>query len=196
MTEPVAYWCIPQIDGEEICVSFDPSKSLNFENIPLYTSEQLQPRVKMTQAEFDEFKRLFEYVDYASIATATIANVKDDFNKLEERICSGNVDERIKKQNEFNVLWANYNPDKPEETIEIVPDMKWFVRSKEQYQPDMDQGISESGYLYLTQGNIYSIEYYETTSFKDDATQFDTKEEAEKWKNPLTEAVQLPVEDE
>lgn len=80
-----------------------------------------------------------------------------------------------------------------EETIEIVPDKKWFVRSKKQYHPDMDQGISESGYLYLTQGNIYSIEYYETTTFKDDAQQFDTKEEAEKWTNPLTEAVQLPV---
>ncbi|MFZ2381066.1 hypothetical protein, partial [Leuconostoc falkenbergense] len=168
----------------------------NDEYTPVYTAEQLRPRVKMTQAEFDEFKRLFEYVDYASIATATIANVGDDFNKLEVMICSGNVDERIKKQNEFNVLWANYDPEHPEETIEIVPDMKWFVRSKEKYQPDIDQGIAESGYLYLTQGNIYSIEYYETTTFKDDAQQNDTKEEAEKWTNPLTEAVQLPVEGE
>ncbi|WP_010001116.1 hypothetical protein [Leuconostoc lactis] len=78
----------------------------------------------------------------------------------------------------------------------MTDDVKWFVRSKEQYQPDMGQGISESGYLYLTQGNIYSIEYYETTPFKDDAQQFDTKEEAEKWVNPLTEAVQLPVDGE
>ncbi|MCT3059057.1 hypothetical protein EFN72_07255 [Leuconostoc citreum] len=81
-------------------------------------------------------------------------------------------------------------------TAEQLHPMKWFVRSKQQYQPDMDQGISESGYLYLTQGNIYSIEYYETTSFKDDAQQFETKEEAELWLNPLTEAVQLPVEGE
>lgn len=194
MTKPVAYWHIPQLGNDEPFVSFEPSASHIFESIPLYTVEQLHPRVKMTQAEFDEFKNLFEVVDYASIALATIQHVKDDFNKLGLKVYSGTVNERIKKENEFNVLWANYDADHPEETIEIVPDMKWFVRSKEQYQPDMDQGISESGYLYLTQGNIYSIEYYETTSFKDDAQQFDTKEEAEKWTNPLTEAVQLPVE--
>lgn len=196
MSEPVAYWHIPQIENEEIFVSFNPSKTSNFEDIPLYTLEQLQPRVKMTQAEFDEFKRLFEYVDYASIATATIANVGDDFNKLEVMICSGNVDERIKRQNEFNVLWANYNPDNPEETIEIVPDMKWFVRSKEKYEADIVQGLPESGYLYLTDGGSYSVEYCEMTTFKDDATKFDTKEEAELWTNPLTEAVQLPEEGE
>ncbi len=119
---------------------------------PLYTDEQLHPRVKMTQAEFDELEMW-------------LTNAQFDYSELKK-------------------------------TIEIVTDMKWFVRSKKQYQPDMDQGISESGYLYLTQGNIYSIEYYETTTFKDDAQQFDTKEEAEKWTNPLTEAVQLPVEGE
>lgn len=74
--------------------------------------------------------------------------------------------------------------------------MKWFVRSKEKYQPDMDQGISESGYLYLTQGDIYSVEYHEMTSFKDDATQFDTEDEAKLWTTPDTESVQLPVEGE
>ncbi|KDA51372.1 hypothetical protein L963_1477 [Leuconostoc mesenteroides subsp. cremoris T26] len=81
------------------------------------------------------------------------------------------------------------------EPVEQLHPMKWFVRSKQQYQPDMDFGISESGYLYLTQGNIYSIEYYEMAPFKDEAQQFDTKDQAEKWTNPLTEAVQLPVED-
>lgn len=70
------------------------------------------------------------------------------------------------------------------------------MRSKEEYQPDMDQGISESGYLYLTQGDIYSVEYHEMTSFKDDATQFDTEDEAKLWTTPDTEAVQLPVEGE
>lgn len=64
----------------------------------LYTKDQLHPRVKMTQAEFDEFKRLFEYVDYASIALATIQHVKDEFNKLGERVYSGTVNERIKKK--------------------------------------------------------------------------------------------------
>lgn len=96
---------------------------------------------------------------------------------------------------EISLINAQFDYSELKKTIEIVPDMKWFVRSKEKYHPDMDQGISESGYLYLTQGNIYSIEYYETTTFKDEAQQFDTKEEAEKLTNPLTEAVQLPVEE-
>lgn len=195
MTEPVAY-LNKYLDNSTNITRYKPENQRLLSSTPLYTAEDLHPRVKMTQAEFDEFKRLFECVDYASIATATIANVGDDFNKLEVRICSGNVDERIKKQNEFNVLWANYNPDKPEETIEIVPDMKWFVRSKEKYQPDMDQGISESGYLYLTQGDIYSVEYHEMTTFKDEATQFNTEDEAKLWTTPDTEAVQLPVEGE
>jgi len=79
-------------------------------------------------------------------------------------------------------------------TIEIVPTKKWFVRSKEKYQPDMDQGISESGYLYLMQGNFYKVDYHLPTPFKDYAQQFDTKEDAEKWTNPITEAVLLPID--
>ena len=180
MTEPVAYVQIK--DGKAYSVLRKGTP--NDEYTPVYTAEQLRPRVKMTHAEFDEFKRLFEYVDYASMATATIANVRDDFNKLEVMICSGNVDERIKKQNEFNVLWANYNPDNPEETIEIVPDMKWFVRSK--------TSDEKYGYWYLRKTEHYFFHEY----IKELSTQFDTKEEAELWKNPLTEAIKLPVEGE
>lgn len=191
MTEPVAYWCIPQIDGEEICVSFDPSKSLNFENIPLYTSEQLQPRVKMTQVEFDEFKKLKSLNPTEDLIAILKIVSRFKYTNLQSRlVCS------IENQTEFATLWLRGMHERLEELIEIVPDMKWFVRSKEKYQPDMDQGIAESGYLYLTQGDIYSIEYYETTTFKDEAQQFETQAEAERWTNPLTEAVQLPVEDE
>ena len=190
MTEPVAY-----------LVSQEPLSSVRWlsdvkpigvddkQITPLYTAEQLHPRVKMTHAEFDEFKRLFEYVDYASMATATIANVGDDFNKLEVMICSGNVDERIKKQNEFNVLWANYNPDNPEETIEIAPDMKWFVRSKE-FDDGVYKVLEDIRLDYYEYGNVENDE--ETAEY---GHRFDTKEEAELWTNPLTEAVQLPVED-
>ncbi|QHJ80803.1 MAG: hypothetical protein [Bacteriophage sp.] len=152
MTEPVAYLYTTDKNKKEIYLEFGISDNKNFNSIPLYTKEQLHPRVKMTQAEFNELE-------------TSLINAQFDYSELKK-------------------------------TIEIIPDMKWFVRSKEQYQPDMDQGISESGYLYLTQGDIYSIEYYETTPFKDDSQQFDTKEEAEKWTNPLTEAVQLAVEDE
>lgn len=97
---------------------------------------------------------------------------------------------------EKSLINAQFDYSELKKTIEIVPNMKWFVRSKEQYQPDMDQGISESGYLYLTQGDIYSVEYHEMTTFKDEATQFNTEDEAKLWTTPDTEAVQLPVEGE
>lgn len=183
MTEPVAYmW---KTAGGNVLGFQEYKENTPYPGYttPLYTSEQLHPRVKMTQAEFETFK-----------------NIKQKNNLLSDALNStaffGNEKQQSEQQIEFANLFINLDLDNPEETIEIVPNMKWFVRSKEQYKPDMDQGISESGYLYLTQGNIYSIEYYETTSFKDDAQQFDTKEEAEQWTNPLTEAVQLPVEEE
>ncbi|QAT27251.1 hypothetical protein EQZ98_03530 [Leuconostoc mesenteroides] len=162
--------------------------------IPLYTAEQLHPRVKMTQAEFDEFHDLFEkdFDLYSAITEIADTNLRIT---LYDRLFTGTQKDKD-RQNEFAILWANYNPLEPEETIEIVQNMKWFVRSKEQYEPDMDQGISESGYLYLTQGDIYSIEYHEMTTFKDEATQFNTEDEAKTWTTPLTEAVQLAVEDE
>ncbi|KMY76914.1 hypothetical protein WZ79_10050 [Leuconostoc mesenteroides subsp. mesenteroides] len=94
------------------------------------------------------------------------------------------VNAQVKQQNEFAELWADFNPDKPEETIEIVPDMKWFVRSKEK------SNGNEFWYLKKTE-HFFFHEY-----IKEISTQFDTKEEAEKWTNPLTEAVQLPVEGE
>ena len=157
---------------------------------PLYTAEQLHPRVKMTQAEFDEFKILKSLNPTADLIAILKTVSKFKYKNFQSRFVCGSIE----NQTEFATLWLRCRYERLEELIEIVPDMKWFVRSKEQYQPDMDQGISESGYLYLTQGNIYSIEYYETTTFKDEAQQFDTKEEAELWTNPLTESVQLPVE--
>lgn len=186
MTEPVAYGVIADgiLVGIRFLRKYDPDK--DYDLTPLYTAEQLQPRVKMTQKQYD---RLMWEKSHTSLLACI-----DYFFEHDDNYKFGLSSENFRgdlTQEDIAQAWLN-----PEETIEIVPDMKWFVRSKEQYQPDMDQGISESGYLYLTQGNIYSIEYYETTSFKDDAQQFDTKEEAEKWTNPLTEAVQLPVEDE
>ena len=41
MTEPVAYWHIPKFENYEPFVSFDHSDGHYFEDIPLYTAEQL-----------------------------------------------------------------------------------------------------------------------------------------------------------
>lgn len=206
MTEPVAYmWKTKQGTIVGLKPNDDNHSQVVFGRIPLYTKEQLHPRVKMTQAEFDEWKELYYRLNEFSFNVhrmldeilGSIGVERGIYTKLAKRVYQDDDFMAIsKKQSELINLFINYSPDNPEETIEIVPDMKWFVRSKEQYQPDMDQGISESGYLYLTQGNIYSIEYYDMTTFKDEAKQFNTKAEAEKWTNPLTEAVQLPVEDE
>ena len=69
-------------------------------------------------------------------------------------------------------------------TAEQLHSMKWFVRSKER--------DDEGDYLFLSGYNLDDLDYF---GF-DYARAFDTKEEAEQWTNPLTEAVQLPVEGE
>ena len=152
--------------------------------LPLYTKEQLHPRVKMTKQQYDRL--MWEKTHTNLLACMDYFFEHDDNYKF--GLSSENLRGDL-TQEDIARAWLN-----PEETIEIVPGMKWFVRSKEKYEADIVQGLPESGYLYLTDGGSYSIEYCEMTTFKDDATQFDTKEEAEKWVNPLTEAVQLPVE--
>ncbi|MCT3048617.1 hypothetical protein [Leuconostoc mesenteroides] len=111
---------------------------------PLYTDEQLHPRVKMTRAEFDELE-------------ISLINAQFDYSELKK-------------------------------TIEIVPDMKWFVRSL----------VADEGYYsYLFKHSNRPIADYEPSKQpRKEYMIFDTKEEAEKWTNPLTEAVQLPVEGE
>lgn len=69
--------------------------------------------------------------------------------------------------------------------IGIVPNKKWFVRSKNK---------NGNKYLYLKKLDGSTTPWF--TIFENIAQQFDTKEEAEKWTEPLTEAVQLPVEGE
>ncbi|WP_273722787.1 hypothetical protein [Leuconostoc mesenteroides] len=139
MTEPVAYLQL-DIHGKEMV---HIEKDMNgYETKPLYTAEQLHPRVKMTQAEFDELEMW-------------LINAQFDYSELKK-------------------------------TIEIVPDVKWFVRSK--------RASSFGNYIYLKK--IESDDKVTAFNLKSVAEQFDTKEEAEKWTNPLTEAVQLPVEGE
>jgi len=187
MTEPVAYWHIPQIENEEIFVSFNPSKTSNFEDIPLYTAEDLHPRVKMTLAEFYEWKELYEDRHATTIYDFIIyvLNRSDSYPDMTNKLMCGSGAVKAKSQAKIADLIVNYNPDNPEETIEIVPNMKWFVV--------VTNPIVHAGWTYLSVDGIKRISY---DAPKSEAKKFDTKEKAEEWLNPLTKAVKLPVEGE
>lgn len=183
MTEPVAYLVSQEPLSSVRWVSKDKPIGVDDKQItPLYTENQLRVRVKMTQAEFDEFQML-----YKSIKSSTIigllntirTNEHKNFGLLKLRLNKSGKDIEIVN------LWANYDPERPEETIEILPDMKWFVRSKEK---------NGDKYLYLKNDEEGFVTPWYTV-YKDNARQFDTEDEANLWNNPLTEAVQLPVED-
>ena len=192
MTEPVA-WRAKNI-GYDVYTIYD-HKPLYFDTVePLYTAEQLHPRVKMTQAEFDEFKKLLLigtrtiYVAFDEIVSGR--GETDEFEQLYNRLFTNGVNEQVEQQNEFATLWANYNPDDPEETIEIVPvpDKKWFVRSKNATKSKIYEWLDEYKDDFIPL-------YTRGRKVPKTAVKFDTKEEAELWTSPLTEAVQLPVEE-
>lgn len=186
MTEPVAYLAKSRKSGA-VNATVKEWSYHDFENIPLYTKEQLQPKVQMTQAEFNEFNKLLlssAVTIYEVIDTIYKDNGKmNEFLHLYQRLFNRNDKLELENQLEFSKLWANFNIDNQEEMIEIVPDMKWFVRSKKPEDED-------KYYLFLSGSNLDDLDYL----VFDYARAFDTKEEAELWKNPLTEAVQLPVE--
>ena len=184
MTEPVAYLNKYQDDSTNI-TRYKPENNY-LSSTPLYTAEQLHPRVKMTQAEFDEFEML-----YKSIKSSTIigllntirTNEQKNFGLLKLRLNKSGKDIEIVN------LWAEYDPDNPEETIEIVQTEKWFVRSKKE-----DENGSYQFLFFVKKLNGYLP--VEDELDNSGMKYFDTKEEAELWVNPLTEAVQLPVEGE
>ena len=195
MTEPVAY-LVKNRQTTITRFSYEKGDDKKYKNTPLYTAEQLHPRVKMTQAEFDEFKKLL------SVGISTIYEAfdvidsdrgeMDEFEQLYNRLFTNSVNAQAKKQIEFAKLWDSLSICSAEETIEIVPDMKWFVVAK---KPSFNGKYSAIKHLDIE--DIYGIYgMYGYDKISSDAYQFDTKEEAEKWTNPLTEAVQLPVEDE
>lgn len=154
----------------------------------LYTAEQLHPRVKMTQAEFDEFKKLL------SVGISTIYEAfdvidsdrgeTDEFEQLYNRLFTNGVNEQAKNQIEFSKLWDSLSTSSEEETIEIVPNMKWFFQRND----------TKDRYRFLSKDIVTSDNEFNYSSLKYSAKQFDTKEEAEEWKNPLTEVVLLSVE--
>ncbi|MDG9733463.1 hypothetical protein [Leuconostoc pseudomesenteroides] len=181
MTEPVAYVQIK--DGKAYSVLRKGTP--NDEYTPVYTAEQLRPRVKMTQAEFDDWHELYECNTLFSSAMALLDDDEEveKYHNIFMKIYKGKDELNIKNEVVFAKLWSDYNPENPEETIDIVPDMKWFVR---RILPNTGGNM-----LYCTDDGELTYNYN-----KEYATQFDTKEEAEKWTNPLTEAVKLPVEGE
>ncbi|WP_273715507.1 hypothetical protein [Leuconostoc mesenteroides] len=172
MTEPVAYM-LSDFVGNDF-TSLELPKNPNNPR-GLYFKEQLQPRVKMTKKQYDRLMwdkqntDLFQCIDYFQEHDGN-----SKFGVLKENLRGDLIQEDIAR------AWLS-----PEETIEIVPDMKWFVRSKK------TNGSYKYDYLSRMYDGTASPKYGK----KDLAIYFDTKEEAEKWTNPLTEAVQLPVEE-
>ncbi|MFZ2380696.1 hypothetical protein [Leuconostoc falkenbergense] len=185
MIEPVAYVQIR--DGKAYSVLRKGTP--NDEYTPVYTAEQLRPRVKMTQAEFDDWHELYECNTLFSSAMALLDDDEEveKYRNIYMKIYKGKDELNIKNEVVFAKLWSDYNPDNPEETIEIVPNMKWFVRNKQKGKDDVID------YLMIDDDVWFGWHPFVT---RDEATAFDTEEEAEKWTNPLTEAVQLPVEGE
>ena len=176
MTEPVAYmWKTVQGTITGLAPN-DNSHSGGRLGIPLYTSEQLHPRVKMTKKQYDRL--MWDKINTDLSTCISYFLEHDGVNKF--GLSSENLRGDL-TQEDIARAWLN-----PEETIEIVPEMKWFVRSKKQ--------TSNGKYLYLENTISHHLvpEYHQV--YMPYAQQFDTKEDAEKWVNPLTEAVQLPVE--
>jgi len=199
MTEPVAYLvngvAFNDIDRAKFysdVLKYHKKIDIDVESlvpIPLYTSEQLHPRVKMTQAEFNEWKNLhYRHILFTTTAMEIdkdAANKEHRYDNIYKRIYNDFGNSETLRNNEaiFAKLYVEFDSNNPEETIEIAPDMKWFVRSKEFqnfYLVVADKFTTEP-YVYLGRNEL------------DEAQQFETKEEAELWTNPLTEAVQLPV---
>jgi len=77
-----------------------------------------------------------------------------------------------------------------DKVVKIIPEKKWFVRSKL-------YGAYANEYMWLIDyENEYGTpEYYEKVGIPSYAKKFDTREEAEKWTVPATEAVLLEVKD-
>ncbi|RDF88659.1 hypothetical protein DQM10_06885 [Leuconostoc mesenteroides subsp. mesenteroides] len=180
MTEPVAYmW--KTVQGT--IIGFTPNENSHSGGqlgIPLYTAEQLHQRVKMTKKQYDRLMWDKQNTDLSTCISYFLEH--DGVNKF--GLSSENLRGDL-TQEDIARAWLN-----PDETIEIVPTKKWFVRSKKR---DYDGDYAFLAGIINTNDWIYREQYDDVIGM---LYPFDTKEEAEKWTNPLTEAVQLPVEGE
>lgn len=186
MIEPVAYRYRMSEHEAWQYLACKPSENFHWRYVePLYTAEQLHPRVKMTQAEFDEFKSMPVFASVYGAMITLYSGTGTRYNLLLKRFSGSDG------QAELARLWFDYRIKNKsrEETIEIVPEKKWFVRSKETIRMEED-----TCYSWLIDISELNPEYA-LFEWCEEAHKFDTKEEAEKWTNPLTEAVQLPVEE-
>lgn len=158
--------------------------------LPLFTADEISDiykqnkRVKMTQAEFDEWLKLYDKKSF--LIPINFLKLISDVENGYPLIYNIYLDGR-EKQLELLELWLRFKQENPEETIEIVTTMKWFVRTKE-FDDGVYKVLEDIRLDYYEYGNVENDE--ETAEY---GHQFDTKEQAEKWLNPLTEAVQLPV---
>lgn len=161
---------------------FSGSKTDNCK-IPLYTKEQLQQRVKMTKRQYDRLMWDKEN-NTLSICLEYFYehNGKYRFGKPVENLMGDLTQEDIAR------AWVY--PD----CIEIIADKKWFVRSKEADEDGDWLFLSNISKDKFNDRYCYSRDKKGVLSINSHA--FDTKEEAEEWTNPLTEAVLLPVEGE
>ncbi|MGB4824002.1 MAG: hypothetical protein WBP82_03725 [Leuconostoc mesenteroides] len=184
MTEPTAYIYEDHVFNTEkeavlFKKEFDRYKHddmLRHVILPLFTADEISDiyrqnnRVKMTKKQHKQF--------------GNYKTNKNDFYDFWQSLLVDDVS-LFKEISERNLMLAWLD----DRTIEVVPDMKWFVRSKEKYQG-----------FYMLLGNLNELRdpwiFTKQDNFTSFATEFDTKEEAEKWTNPLTEAVQSPVERE
>lgn len=138
-----------------------------------------KPKVKMTQSEFNEWQKLYS-MHHKNRAYYALEALEDgEFSDLYAKFAAYIEDLPI-----FADLWVNYDPEHPEKTIEVERKKKWFVRSK---------GFMWEDYTYSKINRTGVV--VQNTFEKSDAMSFDTQEEAEKWVNPLNEAVLLEVEE-
>ena len=171
--KPVAY-LNKYLDKSTNITRYKPENQRLLSSNPLYTVEQLHPRVKMTKKQYDRLMFDKENTDLSTCFGYFLEH--DGVNNF--CLPSENL-MGLLKQEDIARAWLN-----PEKTIEIVPDMKWFVRSKE-------RNLEKNYYYFVGKRPADNWPRY---GYKMAAKQFDTKEEAEKWKNPLTEVVLLPIE--
>lgn len=166
--EPVAYLVSQEPYSSVRYIVCDKPVPIGNEKItPLYTKEQLQPRVEMTKKQHNKFENY--KVDSNSFYHFWQSLLVDDVSLFKE------ISER-----DLMLAWLD------DRAIEIVPEKKWFVQRND----------TKDRYRFLSKDIVTSDNEFNYSSLKYSAKQFDTKEEAEEWTNPLTEAVLLPVEGE
>lgn len=156
---------------------------------PLYTKDQLFKRLRLNKTQFDQFDQLWRTrygvgaafkVLYDSVDSGSYYDLYSYVWDWDNTGVDNKHDERAI---DFAYAYANYDPNHPEETIDVLPEDKWFVQQKN----------VKDRYRFLSKDSV-QVPNFNYGTLKQYAAQFDTEEEAEEWTNPLTEAVKLSGE--